>query len=385
MKIFGKKRTPIESGSSQNEVDANDGDEYLTNHRQSSSSEEHIPSYFSPNFFDTYHNHSKSATSCSSNSVAKDRTIPHVKELMIRDPATLNSKERRILRRFHERQDVQTDPQSKVVDRDETLLGLDTDASKSTANEEISPPSDSSEQPSLDTKQLMQQLQGLNSKERRQLLRSWKQSQSSKSHLTGEIDTAMQRMKEEAKKIGVENREKIQPVQESSREDEQSKLQGENVEAHDLKKKNKRKRDLEERDGNVSTNKTQYMQSDYPNQGKSMKIIISKKGQASQEDDVNYNIPMTKSETTANITVLKKRKGKDWSLLTLEERQRRERQRQMQQEAQERRKSMLESGKFDSSLVPGKKYKHPLNSERRRANRRKPSGMVAKILAKRRD
>lgn len=59
----------------------------------------------------------------------------------------------------------------------------------------------------------------------------------------------------------------------------------------------------------------------------------------------------------------KRKKDVDWSSLPPEERLRREEQRRLQKEAAERR-----AKGEDSSGV----YKHPLNSERRRANRRKP-------------
>jgi hypothetical protein len=59
----------------------------------------------------------------------------------------------------------------------------------------------------------------------------------------------------------------------------------------------------------------------------------------------------------------KKKKSKvDWSGFSPEERARREKQRKLQTEAAERRAKGEETGG----------YKHPLNSERRRANRRKP-------------
>ena len=66
----------------------------------------------------------------------------------------------------------------------------------------------------------------------------------------------------------------------------------------------------------------------------------------------------------------KKRKWKDFSKLPPEERERREKQRMMQQEAVARR----ESG--EEILT-----RHPLNSERRRANRRKPgrAGKIAQL------
>jgi hypothetical protein len=59
----------------------------------------------------------------------------------------------------------------------------------------------------------------------------------------------------------------------------------------------------------------------------------------------------------------KKRKREAWNSLSPEERLRREEQRQKQQEAAERR----EKGEISNT-----KFTHPLNSERRRANRRKP-------------
>ena len=59
----------------------------------------------------------------------------------------------------------------------------------------------------------------------------------------------------------------------------------------------------------------------------------------------------------------KQKKGADWSRLPAEERLRREEQRKKQEEAAERRA-------LGKSIKPG--HKRPLNSERRRANRRKP-------------
>lgn len=60
----------------------------------------------------------------------------------------------------------------------------------------------------------------------------------------------------------------------------------------------------------------------------------------------------------------KRSKSVDWSALPAEERLRREEQRRLQKEAAERRAR--------DGHQPNKKHKHPLNSERRRANRRKP-------------
>ena len=68
----------------------------------------------------------------------------------------------------------------------------------------------------------------------------------------------------------------------------------------------------------------------------------------------------------------RRRSAVDLSNLTPEERLRREEQRRMQKEAAERR----EDGEDNSS-----KFSHPLNSERRRANRRKPKWKPKKAIA----
>ena len=70
-------------------------------------------------------------------------------------------------------------------------------------------------------------------------------------------------------------------------------------------------------------------------------------------------------EATSEAPTKKRRKKQaDWSSLTPEERLRREDQRRKQQEAAERK------ARGESTIKPG--HKRPLNSARRRANRRKP-------------
>lgn len=88
-------------------------------------------------------------------------------------------------------------------------------------------------------------------------------------------------------------------------------------------------------------------------------------GKKRKAEDAKETDQATKSETTTMTAPKKKsrrRKSKvNLDDLTPEERQRREQQRQMQKEAAERRAAGL--------VDPNR---HPLNSERRRANRRKP-------------
>ena len=80
------------------------------------------------------------------------------------------------------------------------------------------------------------------------------------------------------------------------------------------------------------------------------------------EKVVTTETPETKTETKSPTALSGRKRKKDWSDLPPEERLRREEQRRLQQEAAERR---TKEGN------PGNE-RHPLNSERRRANRRKP-------------
>lgn len=81
------------------------------------------------------------------------------------------------------------------------------------------------------------------------------------------------------------------------------------------------------------------------------------------------------AETEAGSKKRKRRRGAaDLSGLTPEERLRREEQRKMQTEAAERRAN----GEEDAS---SSKFKHPLNSERRRANKRKPKWAPKRSLS----
>mmetsp|Transcript_27659 Transcript_27659/g.64084 ORF Transcript_27659/g.64084 Transcript_27659/m.64084 type:complete len:321 (+) Transcript_27659:128-1090(+) len=73
-------------------------------------------------------------------------------------------------------------------------------------------------------------------------------------------------------------------------------------------------------------------------------------------------IPEDEKESDVTTNPPSKKRKKDWSLLPAEERLRREEQRRLQKEAQKRQ----ERNGNDPH------HRHPLNSERRRANRRKP-------------
>jgi hypothetical protein len=90
-----------------------------------------------------------------------------------------------------------------------------------------------------------------------------------------------------------------------------------------------------------------------------------KRDQTEAASTDNKDVPSTSENQTENLEQQKKKRKKDieWNKLTVEERFRREEQRKKQQEAAERRAR-------GEAIAPG--HKRPLNSERRRANRRKP-------------
>eukprot|EP00521_Asterionellopsis_glacialis_P009075 CAMPEP_0195283788 /NCGR_PEP_ID=MMETSP0707-20130614/2218_1 /TAXON_ID=33640 /ORGANISM="Asterionellopsis glacialis, Strain CCMP134" /LENGTH=358 /DNA_ID=CAMNT_0040343023 /DNA_START=89 /DNA_END=1165 /DNA_ORIENTATION=+ len=85
------------------------------------------------------------------------------------------------------------------------------------------------------------------------------------------------------------------------------------------------------------------------------------------DDKNNQHTKATTSAKETKTTKKGKKRKADWSDLPAEERFRREEQRKKQKEAAERREQEANDPNASS-----KKFKHPLNSERRRANRRKP-------------
>jgi len=179
---------------------------------------------------------------------------------------------------------------------------------------------------------ILEQLKNLNSKERRKLLR--KVELESKTSPSGSKATII--LADESRRIAEENR---------SIEKEKQ------VEAH--KEKKKRKLKEMETEGDESVLNIAASISKDKSGASIMRTALNEKSH--RKEDKN----MTKSKP--------KKKLKDFSNLPPEERGRREKQRQMQQEARKRR----ELGEVMT--------RHPLNSERRRANRRKPgrAGLIA--------
>lgn len=289
MKLFGKKKSKVSSETNKAEE-----------------SQQEVSSYFSQN------QPKKGKKSSHAGN-------PDIEKLLAMDPSTLNSKQKRILRRHHEReglnQDEETVQEKKETEQPQSSTNDDasTEPSNSTQSQhiekiEIKTPSNESEESSLKVNiaEIEKKLHGMNSKERRKFLRELA------SHDSEHSKMMLAKAQEIAKKIAEENEIK-----------------------HTTSKEN--------------TNQT-----------------VQLNEEQSKKNDL---VTMTAENPTS--TKKRKRKLADFSDLPPEERERREKQRQMQQEARIRR----ENGEEDLS-------RHPLNSERRRANKRKPgkTGKIARYI-----
>lgn len=186
--------------------------------------------------------------------------------------------------------------------------------------------------------EILEKLQTLNSKERRKLLRKLENE--------NQLDL-VQKVKEESKRIASEN-EKLEKEKQEMAILEQKKKK-------ELKKRKMEEEDRDEDNDNEKDEDTQMKEDDNTSEMETKEV--------SNENSVDNSTTRPK----------KKRKWKDFSHLPPEERERREKQRLMQMEAAARRAN----GEVDTT-------RHPLNSERRRANRRKP-GRMGKILQMKKD
>ena len=324
VKLFAKRKKKVAGGDAAGGAAA--ADQSSSDPPKKEEVETRQLSYFDKNFRPG----SSFADKDSSKGSGKDAD-EEVQRLLAMEPSELNSKQRRILKRYRARSNISDEAEEADNNKDvETKAAKDiakpneVDEIDEVKESEVKPEQNSGEESSEkegdtefkgsddktnedegaadDGKSLAEQLKGLNSKERRKLLRKLRRDDPEKIAESGALAEA----EDEAKKIAEQNRKE---------QEEQSK---------------KRKREVDEEKNAANGNGDQ---------------------QAGTE----------------------KKKGKknkvDWSTLPPEERARREKQREMQQEAKRRR----EAGEVDET-------RHPLNSERRRANRRKP-GRAGKIAA----
>lgn len=266
--------------------------------------------------------------------------------LLEMDPEKLTSKQRRLVRRHKERNadgvGADDDVSPKKDDGAATNSGSDdkkqaetadakakdsdvTNKSTSTTSKNTSTAtSEEGNTATANSSEILSKLEGLNSKDRRKLLRQLKRD-------TGDNDDGntdanlIAAAEEEARRVAERNRIAVQEQTVAEKD-----------------KSTKRKAGDED-----ST------------------TTITNTSRNKNNDEQQPNKPKNKKR--------KKKSTVDLSTLSPEERLRREQQRQMQIEAEERRTAGLQDPN----------YRHPLNSERRRANRRKPSKNALIAMEKR--
>ena len=314
MKIFGKKRK-----STGGEGDA---DTTSSTAKSLSDQQEDVPSYFGST-------NDAPPTKANKPSASKKPNGDDIDALLAMDPSKLNSKQRRLVRRHEERSGKsqnQTETNKKtetietcVADEDEGTsgassseqlgvtdsVGRDDNAANETVEKDVSK---DSEEPMavLETSEILKKLDGLNSKERRKLLRQLKRQ--------GIDESVVLAAEEQAKKVASRNEKESAAA---------------------------------------------------PNQ------VNTEKARSKRRPD---DSPQPEAAESDSKPKRRRRRGRkvDLDSLTPEERARREEQRRMQIEAAERRAKGL--------VDPNRP---PLNSERRRANRRKPGPSAIIAMQKR--
>lgn len=248
---------------------------------------------------------SSKTTSDATGSPKSDRVV---EELLKKDPASWNSKERRMVKRYQERQPTARN-------------GVGSE----TPNDTISESQAKSEMSSL------QKEENVNDSDEKDFDQQEEARQNEHTSAQGEI------IVKEKKHVGKDNLHSI-------------------LEKLTSKQRRKLTRQLE-RDGDAEKIRHEAV------------ALLEEKKEA-DKDSKNPALLETKSLSKPDRTeprkCSRKRRKKivDLSTLTPEERLRREEQRRLQKEAAERRKNENSDGI--------QKHRHPLNSERRRANRRKP-------------
>jgi hypothetical protein len=295
-----------------------------------------------------------------------NKSDPLVEELLKKDSSEWNAKERRMVNRYHKRKTAEPNEKADLVSTSETEKTED-------ANEEI-------EEPKEDTKQ--EETDDSSSEDADKEIEEPKEDtkpeekDDSDDDSTSSSEDEDEIVKEAEKDDGgdgdsssddSENSSKVK-VQQSTIEKE------ENTDIPDADKST-------EEDGKVGKDHEIWSVLDKLNSkqkrtlsrklerlGKSVLEEIEQEANKILDETIPVVADLKRDNIEASSDTIepkkkKQKKGADWSSLPTEERLRREDQRKKQEEAAERKAR-------GESIKPG--HKRPLNSERRRANRRKP-------------
>ncbi len=249
-----------------------------------------------------------------------------VEELLKLDPSTLNSKQRRLIKRYKKRN---VNPDELQVDEEKNELpkeAIRSDQDEKSASKETAKPVEQEE----DAESSSKSSGSLSGSDDEEMDVSGNDALEAKDKPSGE-------------RIGSQDETARAPTNDNGGLDKDTvkKL----LEKLNSKQRRKLMRRLEREGSSVS------------NEIHEEALNLLKESEKSLTSDTAAE---SKSQQETENTVSGKKRKKDWGDLPPEERLRREEQRQMQQEAAARR-----------AKDPASK-RHPLNSERRRANRRKP-------------
>jgi hypothetical protein len=287
----------------------------------------------------------------SSNDAAAERTVfqsdPIVDALLQQDPSTWNAKQRRMIKRYQDRKQEspevsKTSPQKKeeTAEQPQEPSKKEEKAGEERGEEQDSDNADSESEDSSDEEDEVEEGEATKQQENEQV--------SKPDSSVVAKDAAMDAAEDAEKPTG-------QPTTEDDAKD-------------------KVVDEPEEKDLNVTAQTIDADLSDMLERldSKTRRKLRRKleRGEATSTEirlEATALLKPAKEEEEKAAALKSPQKGKkrkaDWSNLPPEERVRREEQRKIQQEAAARR---------EAGELPTSKFRHPLNSERRRANRRKP-------------
>jgi len=295
-----------------------------------------VASYFSPNFC---------PASFSEKNKGKDNEVDKVsaklilEEILSKDPSTLNSKERRILRRYEERSGgekkiiVEDDSKVNAAEKEADVCGGGSNTLEEVT--EVEHNTQNNEIVNVEEKEEMCALESSNIKKNSPLQKPMQPETEETKQVLVQNNASAESLIDQMKDLNSKERRKL--LRQLASSSSKDLLAVAEKEAHSIAEKNRLVEKAKHQDEK------------------------SNEGKLKEEEEIKGEIPKSK-----------KRKLKDLSHLDPAERLRRETQRKMQQEAAERRAS----GEQDLT-------RHPLNSERRRANRRKPGRAGTIALLKR--
>ena len=357
MKLFGKRKKTTPASA----------DEQVANTPEKKNEPEedvNVPSYFSSDF------------QPGSSSKTEKKKIEHdIEELLAMDPASLNAKQRRVLRRYENRtsgdkiEDDVPAPVPAAKKDDKEISKCDGESSRSKREKETSTSTpkqkQKQKQTKIEEKNVTKDEGSESNSDSSDCVSSDSDSDSTSTAAENENNdeeksqAEMPNEKKEQKSLVQEERSEEQPKPKKEEEGSKS-VEEVALQLKGLNSKERRKllRQLAAEYDQAFLDRVTEASKKIAEENEAKQAMEQKKVEPN-----NDKVGGTKRKADGGTPGPAKKKGKkekDLSHLPLEERARREKQREMQKEAAERRAS--------GEVLT----RHPLNSERRRANRRKP-------------